>query len=63
MNAEHVRANERPDREVTDRNIQRPTRAGRQTGDDIVEAFSKSFEQELRKILGDRYVERPDRGS
>ncbi len=29
--------------------------------DDVVEAFSRGFEQDLRRILGDKYHEPPER--
>jgi len=29
--------------------------------DDVVEAFSRGFEQDLRRILGDNYHEPPER--
>ena len=30
--------------------------------DEVVESFSQGFEQDLRRILGDRYQERPKGG-
>ena len=31
--------------------------------DDVVESFSRGFEQDLRRILGEKYQERPKRGA
>ena len=34
-----------------------------QAVDDVVESFSKGFREDLRRILGERYRERPKRGT
>ena len=61
MVAEPIQSKPKLRREVAKTNAERPKLLEEQTTDDVVESFSRGFADDLRQILGKKYVERPKR--
>ena len=63
MGAERTKGKPKPRPEATETNDDLPKLVQEQATDDVVESFSQGFEEDLRRILGDKYRERPKRGA
>ena len=61
MSTQSIRRERKLKPEKAEVNVERPTLLHEQASDDVVESFSQGFEEELRRILGRRYQERPKR--
>ena len=49
--------------EAAETNVELPTLGDEHAVDDVVESFSRGFAEDLRRILGKKYVERQKRGA
>ena len=62
MVAEPIQGKPKPRPEAAETNVELSKLVEEQTSDDVVESFSRGFADDLKRILGERYVERQKRG-
>ena len=59
MGAERSKGMAKPRPQAAEANVELPKLSQERAADDVVGSFSQGFEEDLRRILGDRYRERP----
>ena len=62
MVAQPIQGKSTPGPEAVEANEELPKLVEKQAADDVVESFSRGFAEDLKRILGERYVERQKPG-
>ena len=63
MSAERAKGKLQREREAAEGSVELPKLLQGRAADYVVESFSQGFEEDLRRILGEKYRERPKRSA